>query len=153
MIDILAGVPGRLKALMDRLSSTWAAKVDTLHDTRLTSTRAGYLDNLSAGAPALASNYTATRAGYLDLLPSIGTTVVNSIQTGFATIPNTQSYVDVTISAVNTNKAIVLHGGHIAAQLIDGTASLALVNSTTIRAQRGGTQENLSVRYTVLEFK
>lgn len=48
MIDFLAGVPGKLKTLLDRLSATWAAKVDTLHDTRLTATRAGYLDRLDA---------------------------------------------------------------------------------------------------------
>ncbi len=48
MIDFLLGVPGKLKTLMDRLNTTWAAKVDTLHDTRLTSARAGYLDRLDA---------------------------------------------------------------------------------------------------------
>ncbi len=41
MIDFLLGVPGALKTLTDRLTATWAAKLDTLHDTRLTSTRAG----------------------------------------------------------------------------------------------------------------
>jgi hypothetical protein len=61
------------------------AKLDTLHDTRLTAVRAGYLDNLSAGAVAqaaalvtaqadlttLIARLTALRAGYLDNL-SVG---------------------------------------------------------------------------------
>ena len=42
---------GKLSRLLARLgtpaSSTVAAKVDTLHDSRLTATRAGYLDNLT----------------------------------------------------------------------------------------------------------
>jgi hypothetical protein len=45
MLDFLAGVPGRLKTLTDRLSATWAAKVDALR-TGLTDARMGYLDRL-----------------------------------------------------------------------------------------------------------
>lgn len=67
MIDFLAGVPGKLKTLIDRLTSTWAAKLDTLHDTRLTVARAGYLDKLNlAGKATDDATWTNARAAYLD---------------------------------------------------------------------------------------
>ena len=68
MLDFFAGVPGRLKALADRL----------------TAARAGYLDNLSAGAVAQASTalsnvqWTNARAGYLDTLNSGGFALENT---------------------------------------------------------------------------
>ena len=67
MIDFLLGVPGKLKTLTDRLTSTWAAKLDTLHDSRLTATRAGYLDKLNLSGKATDDAvWTSARAGYLD---------------------------------------------------------------------------------------
>lgn len=79
MIDFLAGVPGKLKTLIDRLTSTWAAKLDTLHDTRITSTRAGYLDKLNlAGKATDDATWTNARAAYLDNInrvPTAGTSI------------------------------------------------------------------------------
>lgn len=47
-------------AVATDFTSADRAKLDTLHDTRLTAARAGYLDNLSAGAVALATGVTVT---------------------------------------------------------------------------------------------
>lgn len=58
MIDFLAGIPGRLKTLTDRLSATWAAKLDTVAGL-VTSTWAAKLDTL-------ASNFTSTISGRID---------------------------------------------------------------------------------------
>lgn len=71
MIDFLAGVPGKLKTLLDRLSATWAAKLDTLH-TLLSSTWAAKLDSLRAA-------YTDTKAGYIDVAISSRATDSNPI--------------------------------------------------------------------------
>ncbi len=66
-MDFLYGIPGKLNTLLTRLSSIWAAKVDTLHDTRLTSARAGYLDKLNiTGNVASATDWTPARAAKLD---------------------------------------------------------------------------------------
>jgi len=48
----MLNVPGKLKTLSDRLSATWAAKLDGLR-TDYTTVRAGYLDNLANGAGKL----------------------------------------------------------------------------------------------------
>jgi hypothetical protein len=67
MIDFLLGVPGKLKTLIDLLSATWAAKLDTLHDSRITAARAGYLDKLNLSGKATDDAvWTNARAGYLD---------------------------------------------------------------------------------------
>lgn len=58
MIDFLATGLGRLKTLVDRLTSTWAAQLDTLA-ARLSSTWAAKLDTL-------ASNFTSTISGRID---------------------------------------------------------------------------------------
>ena len=49
------------------MSNTFTADLSVI-ENRLTAARAGYLDNLSAGAVAQAGVYTATRAGYIDNL-------------------------------------------------------------------------------------
>ena len=54
MLGFLAGVPGKLKALNDRLTSTWAAKLDALR-TGLTDVRMGYLDKLNITGNAASS--------------------------------------------------------------------------------------------------
>lgn len=58
MLGFLAGVPGRLKTMTDRLSATWAAKLDTVAGL-VTSTWAAKLDTL-------ASNFTSTISGRID---------------------------------------------------------------------------------------
>lgn len=61
MLGYLAGVPGRLKALTDRLSATWAAKLDTLH-TLWTATLAARIDTTisSRATPADVATAVAT---------------------------------------------------------------------------------------------
>ena len=54
-MSLLIGVPGKLKTLLTRLTATRAGYIDdiysdvtTLHDTRLTSARAAKLDDIAA---------------------------------------------------------------------------------------------------------
>jgi hypothetical protein len=110
MLGFLAGIPGRMKTLLDRL----------------TAARAGYLDNLAAGPVAQASTALSTAtwtnglAAELDALaPAIAalpTGTVRSIQTGYkaadaAPLSSTgedSRYYDITITAVtNTAKCLV----------------------------------------------
>ena len=139
MIDFLAGVPGKLKTLADRLSSTWAAKLDTLYSDL--HTRAPAIDNLDAAISSRAS--AASLSGLL-------TTVVNSIQHGEGTIPNGEQYLDVAITAVNTNKAIVLMRSGSTVYSI----YVLLTSSTNVRVGRlGELTGTCVVSFTVLEFK
>ena len=74
-IGILVQVSNWVGALNTRLSSTWAAKLDTLN-TNYTATRAGYIDNLDAAISTRAAastalsnaTWTSTRAAALDNL-------------------------------------------------------------------------------------
>lgn len=65
-MDFLLGVPGKLKTLLDRLSSTWAAKLDTLY-TDYTAARATKLSSLDAAitSRAAAATWTSALATYL----------------------------------------------------------------------------------------
>lgn len=75
MIDFLAGVPGKLNTLLNRLTATWAAKLDTLHDSRLTSARAGYMDKLNVvGKVVDDAVWTPARAAQLDLTDTLSGT-------------------------------------------------------------------------------
>ncbi len=169
MLDFLAGVPGRLKTLTDRLSATWAAKLDTLHDSRLTSARAGYLDKLNvSGSVANGADWTATRAGYLDLLNAGGVVgSVKSIQTGYSTTaPSTGSgedtrYVDITISTVAAAKCVVIiqsAGMHRLSDVDGGYVSVPtaftgrVTSSTNLRVSRATINDtSFSFRYYVIE--
>jgi hypothetical protein len=110
MIGVLLGIPGKLKTLTDRL----------------TSARAGYLDNLNtnlAVLPAPASTalstatWTGTKAGYLDAaISSVATSSIVSVQTGWVNAARTgasagtedASYWEVTISTVVVAKCLAL---------------------------------------------
>jgi len=88
---------------LTRLSSTRAGYLDNLSAgavaqstdittllTRLSEVRATYLDNLSAGAPALASNFTAARAAYLDYIAN-ATYGLSALQTLISALNNISS--------------------------------------------------------------
>ncbi|MBK6403287.1 MAG: hypothetical protein IPF74_15915 [Rhodocyclaceae bacterium] len=72
MLGFLAGVPGKLKALNDRLTSTWAAKLDALR-TGLTDVRMGYLDKLNITGNAASSAEVAACAQKTDPMLNIPT--------------------------------------------------------------------------------
>ena len=72
MLGFLAGVPGKLKALNDRLTSTWAAKLDALR-TGLTDARMGYLDKLNITGNAASSAEVAACAQTTDPMLNIPT--------------------------------------------------------------------------------
>jgi len=85
-----SSLPADLSTLESRLTATRAAYIDNLSAGAVaqagvfTATRAGYLDNLSAGAVAQAGVFTATRAGYIDNL-SAGAV---ALQSTVAAIPS-----------------------------------------------------------------
>lgn len=158
MIDLLLGVPKQLSDLLTRLSATWAAKLDTLHDSRLTSARAGYLDKLNLSGKALDdAMWTNAKAGYLDMAIS-AVCRIKSIQKVSVSINNTLSSATATITAVNTSKTILIPTGHIApnTDYTDPdalTAAWQLTNSTTVTFSRGGALSGAMVGYCqVIEF-
>lgn len=81
---------------------------------------------------------------------------VKSIQTGEITISNTSTTATATITAVNTAKSVCFFGGSRSniSDVAYGTATVALTNTTTVTATRGGGTIGASVvvRYTVVEF-
>jgi hypothetical protein len=147
MLGFLAGVPGKLKTLTDRLSATWAAKLDTLHDARLTATRAGYIDRLDAAI--------STRATPAQVASAQLSGVIKSIQTGSITLTGVTTAV-ATITSVNTSKAVVLCNGVYGDETALNKAAVAvwLSSATQVTATRSaGTGGVLMVaRYTVVEF-
>lgn len=75
MWTMLAGVPGKLKTLIDRLTATRAANLDNLNAT---------ISSRAAASTALSSAvWTDTRAGKLDLLPLVDPVAESPIATGW----------------------------------------------------------------------
>lgn len=168
MIAFLRGVPGKLKTITDYLTTHWTAG------------RAAKLDLLTV-APAPASTaltnatWTDTRAGKLDSV--ILTSVIQSIQTGRASgglstgTGEDSAFINVTISSVNTAKCVVLidgvswnQTGYLPYSPATMAYSARLTSATNLRislqgnaiienAARGGTMQNMSGRWTVIEFK
>lgn len=152
MLHFFAGVPGRLKALLDRL----------------TATRAGYLDNLTnldaavtsraAASTALSTaTWTGTLAANLGTISSGATAftgIVASIQYGSISVTGTNTSATATITSVNTNKAALIYLGSLAANS-NGYATITLTNATTITAYRSSPADNgtTTVRFCVVEFK
>ncbi len=106
------------------------AKLDTLHDSRLTSARAGYLDNLSAGAVATAANLT---------------TLTNYVDTEIAAILEDT---DTTIPALITARTIVSanYATSSALQTVDDTADAIKIKTDLIPASPAavGSEMNLA---------
>lgn len=140
MIDMLLGVPGKLKSVYDHLttylSSTRCAKIDNL-DAAISS-RAAASTALSSGT------WTATKAGYIDMAIS-GVCRIKSIQKVSVMIGNLSPSGAATLgTAVDPAKTIIIPLGFLASTSLDYTepAGLsnfwALTNTTTVTLTRGG---------------
>lgn len=139
MIDMLLGVPGKLKSVYDHLttylSSTRCAKIDNL-DAAISS-RAAASTALSSGT------WTATKAGYIDMAIS-GVCRIKSIQKVDITVASLSASGTATITAVNTAKTIIVSLGYLASTDLDYTEPdglshmWTLTNSTTVTLTRGG---------------
>lgn len=112
MWTMLAGVPGKLKTLLDRLTATRAALLDNLNAT--VGSRAPASSALSNAV------WTDTRAGRLDASVLVNG-AIKAIHTGWVaqdvthgtTVKSTEdaAYLDIAIPAVNVGKSIVLFVG------------------------------------------
>lgn len=163
MWTMLAGVPGKLKTLLDRLTATRAALLDNLNAT--VSSRAPAATALSNAV------WTDARAGKIDLIAP----ALRSLQGGYlnSTTLNSGSgedvrFVDVTISAVDTAKSLCLFeggggtgtgsGAEGASRWKSGSTgvqglTVRLINSTTLRVSSVSTfPERFNGRWTVVEF-
>lgn len=149
MMDFLAGVPGRLKTLIDRLTATRASNLDNI-DAAVT-TRAPASTALST------STWTGTRAGYLDTIPTLPTGVCKNVQTGYASSSASggsgedSGYLDITITSVATTKTFVLLHTTLVSQ--NYRYSGRLTSSTNLRiSTSGGSGSTVAVRWYVIEF-
>lgn len=158
------GVSGRVKKLLDRLTESRAALLDNLNAS--VSSRAPAASALSNAV------WTDVRAGRLDASVLVNG-VIKSIQT-HAVVGGTgvQSgtgedlrYKDVTISAVDTAKAIIiLHGGGADYLVSNGTTNvptyqpvlLRFTSSTTVRLSAPLSSASgalrIDARFTIVEF-
>ena len=148
MIDFLLGVPGKLKAINDYLTTYWtttrAAKVDNL-DAAVTSR--------AAAATALSTaTWTGTMAGYLTGPISGRLGSIKAIYTGTITI--TALSATATITAVDLTRSICLFNGCASgsSDLGSSLGHVALTNTTTVTANRLNNVGTCDVRYTVIEF-
>lgn len=167
MWTMLAGVPGKLKTLIDRLTATRAANLDKL-DANI-STRAAASTALSNATwdGTLAGNLaalTTTRAARLDATVLVDG-VIKSVQTGYADpatiLPNGAAgqdywHFNIGISAVAMNKSIVLFQP-IGLQSTIPLMTARLTSSTNLRISRKGqaTPSDFGTaggQWTVLEF-
>ncbi len=182
---------GRAAALdkLDASISTRAVAATAVSTANATNQRLANLDNLDATITSRAPSNTAlssatwtdAKAGYLDAAISTNS-AINSIQTGKIDTSTLSSgsndeakYKDVTITAVTTTKAMVLHqilagesdsGANALAQAREGQfrsslyssaahAHAYLTSATNLRIYTGlsGTYVALSGRWWVIEFK
>lgn len=138
---MLAGVPGKLKTLLDRLTATRAANLDKL-DADI-STRAAASTALSNAV------WTNTRAGRLDASVLVNG-AIKSIHTGWVaqdvtygtTTKSTEdaAYLDIAIPAVNVGKSIVLFVG------AGGASVSSVTTADRIDNIREGLRDNSNYR-------
>jgi len=110
MLEPLLGLPGRIKILMDRITSTRASNLDNLNAS---------VSSRAPASTALSSSvWTGTRAGYLDAsisgrasqssVDAIPTSPIKSVQRGLLTVgfADAPPY-NVTISSVDLGKSML----------------------------------------------
>ncbi|WP_341649924.1 hypothetical protein [Thauera humireducens] len=168
MWTMLAGVPGKLKTLLDRLTATRAANLDNLNAT---------VTSRAPAATALSNAvWTDARAAKLDA-GVLATGVVRSVQGGWVNAaPSTgtidtedHKYCDVTISAVDVSRStVVFVGGSTTGGLQSAftrqdsstgssyECTARLTSSTVLRISApGGSGNNptkIAGRWTVVEY-
>ena len=145
MLDFLAGVPGKLKTLLDRLTATRATNLDNLDaaiSTRVSS---------SVWTNALASELD----GLAPAIAALPTSFINSIQHKTGSISGTAGSATVTITAVTTAKTVLIPLGWYDNGSQNTPAQMALTNSTTVTLSRAtpGASTITYVNFIVLEFK
>ena len=108
MLEPLLGLPGRIKILIDRITSTRASNLDNLD---------GAVSSRAPASTALSSSvWTGTKAGYVDTaisgrasqssVDAIPTSPIKSVQRGVATVADTAPH-NVTISSVDLGKSVL----------------------------------------------
>lgn len=153
MIAALMGVPGKLKTLLDRLTSTRAGNLDNL-DAAVT-TRAAASTALSTSQW---TNTLATDLGTISSGASAFTGIINRIQYGAVSL-SAASSATATVTSVNTAKSVLVYLG----ATVNGTAAaaasdnwfcrLTLTNATTVTAYRVGSTGICIVSFCLVEFK
>jgi hypothetical protein len=84
---------------------------------------------------------------------------IKSIQAGTITIAHATASNTATISSVNTAKSFVIHNGVTTINnpgsgytVDDWSFRVALTNATTVTATRGGSDQQIILAYTVVEY-
>ena len=139
MLEPLLGLPGRIKILIDRITSTRASNLDNLD---------GAVSSRAPASTALSSSvWTGTRAGYLDAsisgrasqssVDAIPASPIKSVQRGLLTVGGADAPpYNVTISAVDLGKSVLTfsYGNSSSAELrSDRLLWGRLTSSTNIR--------------------
>ncbi len=148
MMELLAGVPGKLKALADRLTATRAEKIDNL-DVAV-STRA------PANTAVSNAVLTDARIGNLDNL-AWAPLRIKTIQRGTIYIAGGNTFLTVSLPiAVDPNKSVVSHLG---SESIGNNISnfnigsrLELVGANLLRGWAGGGTNAITIGYQIVEY-
>ena len=150
MLEPLLGLPGRIKILMDRITSTRASNLDNLD---------GAVSSRAPASTALSSSvWTGTRAGYLDAsisgrasqssVDALPQGIINSVQRGSFNPPESSVSANVTISSVDLGKAFLVFSFRtdIGSQKLEYIWTGNLTSATNINFQR---YTALSVPHTI----
>jgi hypothetical protein len=146
MIFVLLGVPGKLKALLDRL----------------TAARAGYLD-AAITSRADATHYNSTRAAKLDYLDAAISSMagIPTVQTGYISSGFTLGsgedarYYDVTVSAVSAVDACAVTVRGWSGVGVELALAGTLTSTTNLRVTTIGYNvgtATVSARWTVIDY-
>jgi hypothetical protein len=146
MIDFLLGVPGKLKAIADYLTTHW------------TSARAAKLDFLTANVAVASTSvsnldYTSAKAAFLDAAISGRLGSIKSIQSGSISMAGGATTANATISSVNLTRSILLFGGCTSnASDLGGMCTVHLASATVVTATRQLPVSDSAARFMVVEF-
>lgn len=157
MWTMLAGVPGKLKTLLDRLTAGRAANLDNLNATISSRAPASTALSNTVWTDGLASNL--AQPGLLGSVKSVQTGFVSSSSLSAGSGEDLQ-FVNVTISAVTTGKCIVSFVGGAGTSVPSAVwpandgyyVTARLTSSTQLRLSCARSASNLVGRWQVIEF-
>lgn len=159
---LLLSIPGKLKALSDRLSSVWSAKLDTLA-TDYTTARAAKLDRLDVASSTLApaasalstAVWTPTLASNLALMTAAPiSSIVKSVRHYSVNLAGTDQASETITAVTSLTKSIIIQTGVVCTDVTPDKVSVGIyfITTSTVRVIRGASGGVCDVYFTIVEF-
>lgn len=145
MIDVLAGLVKPICDIAALLTTTWAAKLDALADTRLTSARATKLDSIDAAVSSRLGSIKSVQRGTISVSMAAGGVVAATATATITSVNTARTSIQMLGLSLDVGGVGAVFGGR-----------LALTSATTLTGYiwryNNASNDTFSIGYQVIEY-